>query len=156
MSAEFNWWLLIVGVVAGAALTWLVVADSSRREREVGERELPAEASWIARSLGQPPVDADTAERVLRAHRRYLGFPPPDVLVAPEELAAIPKEPETVAVPERVSGAPTPSSAGLMPAPGEATAADDQPAAAGVDPADVADAGRPGEATGDDQGAPPA
>jgi hypothetical protein len=89
MSAEFNWWLLIVGVVAGAALTWLVVADSSRREREVGERELPAEAAWIAKSSGQPPVDADTAERVLRAHRRYLGFPPPDVLVAPEELEAL-------------------------------------------------------------------
>ena len=89
MSAEFNWWLLIVGVVAGAALTWLVVADSSRREREVGERELPAEAAWIAKSSGEPAVDADTAERVLRAHRRYLGFPPPDVLVAPEELEAL-------------------------------------------------------------------
>ena len=59
MSAEFNWWLLIVGVVAGAALTWLVVADSSRREREVGERELPAEAAWIAKSSGEPAVDAD-------------------------------------------------------------------------------------------------
>src|SRR4029077_15513930 len=81
MSAEFNWWLLIVGVVAGAARTWLVVADSTRREREVGERELPAEAAWIARSVARPAVDADTAERVLRAHRRYLGFPPPDVLV---------------------------------------------------------------------------
>lgn len=89
MSAEFNWWLLIVGVVAGAALTWLVVADSSRREREVGERELPAEAAWIAKSAGVPAVDADTAERVLRAHRRYLGFPPPDVLVAPEELEVL-------------------------------------------------------------------
>ena len=89
MSAEFNWWLLIVGVVAGAALTWLVVADSTRREREVGERELPAEAAWIAKSSGEPGVDAETAERVLRAHRRYLGFPPPDVLVAPEELEAL-------------------------------------------------------------------
>jgi hypothetical protein len=108
MSAEFNWWLLIVGVVAGAALTWLVVADSSRREREVGERELPAEASWIARSLGQPPVDADTAERVLRAHRRYLGFPPPDVLVAPEDLAAIQQERPTTSEPEPLSGDPVP------------------------------------------------
>jgi hypothetical protein len=73
MSAEFNWWLLIVGVVAGAALTWLVVSDSTRREREVGERELPAEAAWIARSVGQPGIDADAAEAILRAHRRYLG-----------------------------------------------------------------------------------
>lgn len=108
MSAEFNWWLLIVGVVAGAALTWLVVADSSRREREVGERELPAEAAWIAKSSGQPPVDADTAERVLRAHRRYLGFPPPDVLVAPEELEALQHG--------RVPGAETGAEAGPRPA----------------------------------------
>ncbi|HEY4189653.1 MAG TPA: hypothetical protein VGM28_04455 [Candidatus Limnocylindrales bacterium] len=86
MSAEFNWWLLIVGVVAGAALTWLVVADSTRREREIGERELPAEAAWIARSVGRPGIDADAAEAVLRAHHRYLGFPPPDVLVDPAEL----------------------------------------------------------------------
>ena len=111
MSAEFNWWLLIVGVVAGAALTWLVVGDSSRRDREVGERELPAEASWIARSLGQPPVDADTAERVLRAHRRYLGFPPPDVLVAPEELAAIQQDRPTTSDPEPMSGDPAPRGA---------------------------------------------
>ncbi len=89
MSAEFNWWLLIVGVVAGAALTWLVVSDSTRREREVGERELPAEAAWIARSVGQPGVDAEAAEAILRAHRRYLGFPPPDVLVDPDQLEAM-------------------------------------------------------------------
>jgi hypothetical protein len=108
MSAEFNWWLLIVGVVAGAALTWLVVADASRREREVGERELPAEASWIARSLGHPPVDADTAERVLRAHRRYLGFPPPDTLVAPEELDALVQDRGATADPEPTSGEAAP------------------------------------------------
>ena len=89
MSAEFNWWLLIVGVVAGAALTWLVVAETSRRDREVGERELPAEAAWIARSVGRPGIDAQAAEDVLRAHRRYLGFPPPDVLVDPDELEAM-------------------------------------------------------------------
>jgi hypothetical protein len=127
MSDEFNWWLLIVGVVAGAALTWLVVADSSRREREVGERELPAEASWIARSLGQPPVDADTAERVLRAHRRYLGFPPPDVLVAPEELAAIPPD-RTTTDPEPLSGDPAPAAHDLAPTGDSEPAAGEPPA----------------------------
>ena len=101
MSAEFNWWLLIVGVVAGAALTWLVVADSTRREREVGERELPAEAAWIARSVGQPGVDAEAAEAILRAHRRYLGFPPPDVLVDPDQLEAMVQD-----VRSRPTGAP--------------------------------------------------
>ena len=124
MSAEFNWWLLIVGVVAGAALTWLVVADSSRREREVGERELPAEAAWIAKSSGQPPVDADTAERVLRAHRRYLGFPPPDVLVAPEDLEALQQG--------RMPGAETGADAG----PGPAGAGPGQPMAT-VTPPDL-------------------
>ena len=86
---DFNWWLLIIGVVAGGLLTWLVLAESTRREREIGLEELPAEAAWIARTLASPSVDADVVEDVLRAHRRYLGFPPPDVLVAPDELAAL-------------------------------------------------------------------
>ena len=86
---DFNWWLLIIGVVAGGLLTWLVLAESKREEGEIGETELPAEAAWIARTLATPAVDAALAEDVLRAHRRYLGFPPPDVLVAPEDLASI-------------------------------------------------------------------
>jgi hypothetical protein len=102
MSAEFNWWLLIVGVVAGGALTWLVLADSSRREREIGDRELPAEAAWIARSLGRPTVDAETAEQVLLAHRRYLGFPPPDVLLAPEDLVLLEQEHAATGDPDEV------------------------------------------------------
>jgi hypothetical protein len=100
MSAEFNWWLLIVGIVAGGALTWLVLADSSRREREIGDRERPAEAEWIARSLQLPGVDAETAERVLLAHRRYLSFPPPDVLVAPEDLETLEQQHEASGDPE--------------------------------------------------------
>jgi len=86
---DFNWWLLIIGVVAGGLLTWLVLAESKREEGEIGETELPAEAAWIARTLATPAVDAALAEDVLRAHRRYLGFPPPDVLVAPEDLASL-------------------------------------------------------------------
>lgn len=89
MSGDFNWWLLIVGLVAGGALTWLVIADSNRREAEISDEELAAEAGWIARSLGDPLLDADLAERVLRAHRRYLGFPPPDLLVDPDDLVAM-------------------------------------------------------------------
>jgi hypothetical protein len=86
---DFNWWLLIIGVVAGGLLTWLVLAESTRREREIVDAELPAEAAWIARTLATPAVDAAAAEDVLRAHRRYLGFPPPDVLVAPDDLDAL-------------------------------------------------------------------
>ena len=89
MNAEFNWWLLIVGVVIGGALTWLVLADLGRRDQEIDEEELRAEAGWLARSLDDPRVDADVAERVLRAHRRYLGFPPPDALVEPGELGSL-------------------------------------------------------------------
>lgn len=86
MGAEFNWWLLFVGIVVGGALTWLVLAEASRRDRELGEQELDAEAAWIAGSLGQPTVDAKVASDVLRAHRRYLGFPPPDALVDRRDL----------------------------------------------------------------------
>ena len=91
MNAEFNWWLLIVGVVVGAVLAYLVLADSARREHDILEREVPAEAEWLARTLADEgrPVDADTTEAVLRAHRRYLQLPPPDALVDPETLEPI-------------------------------------------------------------------
>src|SRR5215218_776581 len=88
MAAEFNWWLLIAGVLAGGLLTWLVLADTTRHEREIADEELGAEAAWIARAVGGR-VDAPLAEDVLRAHRRYLGFPPPDVLAAADELPAL-------------------------------------------------------------------
>jgi hypothetical protein len=65
-----------------------VLAESSRRDREIGDEELEAEAAWIARSLGQPLVDPAIASEVLHAHRRYLGYPPPDALVDPADLIA--------------------------------------------------------------------
>lgn len=91
--AEFNWWLLLLGLAAGAVLAWLVLADSDRRDAEVGDEEIAAEAGWIARTLADGPtsLDAERAEAVLRAHRRYLAFPPPDALVDPDEL--VPFEP---------------------------------------------------------------
>ena len=98
MNAEFNLWLLIVGVALGAALTWLVLADMNRRDVEIGREETAAEAGWLARTVGDARLDADLAERVLEAHKRYLGFPPPDELVAPEEFG--------VAEPSAAAGAP--------------------------------------------------
>jgi hypothetical protein len=99
MSGDFNWWLLIVGAVAGGALTWLVLADTHRRDEEISEQELTAEAGWIARTL-PGGLDPDQVERVLRAHRRYLGFPPPDTLVDPAELTALERDRGAVSDPE--------------------------------------------------------
>lgn len=82
--SEFNWWLLIVGLVIGAGLVWLIVADSHRRESEISQAELPAEAAWIAATMEEAgrPLDAETAERVLLLHRAYLASLPPDELDA--------------------------------------------------------------------------
>jgi hypothetical protein len=80
VNAEFNYWLLIVGLVVGAGLVWLVLADSNRRDSEVADRELPLEATWISDALLDDgwAVDPPTVERVLRLHRTYLTAPPPD------------------------------------------------------------------------------
>ena len=85
--SEFNWWLLIVGLVIGAGLVWLILADSQRRESEISQAELPAEAAWIAATLEETDdaVDAQTAERVLRLHRAYLASLPPDEVDATED-----------------------------------------------------------------------
>jgi hypothetical protein len=92
MGSEFSIWLLLVGMVAGGALTWLVLAELGRRDEEIKERELRAEASWLATSVGDSRLDAQLAEDVLRAHRRYLGFPPPDALISPDELTALERQ----------------------------------------------------------------
>lgn len=92
MGSEFSIWLLVVGLVAGGALTWLVLAELGRRDEEIGARELRAEAAWLAGTLGDPRLDAGLAEEVLTAHLRYLGFPPPDALVSPDELVALERE----------------------------------------------------------------
>jgi hypothetical protein len=80
VNAEFNWWLLIVGLVIGAALVWLVLADSSRREAEITEEELPREATWIAATMQErgEPLTPEAAEEMLRLHRAYLASLPPD------------------------------------------------------------------------------
>ena len=85
MNAEFNWWLLIVGLVVGAALTWLVMADSVRRDIDIGETEQRGEARWIARILAGAgrAVPAERVEEILRLHHEYLAAPPPDEPIDP-------------------------------------------------------------------------
>ena len=74
MNAEFNWWLLIVGVVVGAGLVWLVIADWGRREEDLSIDERQAESAWIAQTLRErgEAIDPAAAEEVLALHRAYL------------------------------------------------------------------------------------
>jgi hypothetical protein len=81
--AEFQWWLLIVGLVAGGGLVAVVMMDGRRRDEDVGELERHAEATWISERLStrERSIDPGTVENVLEAHRDYLTLPPPDQLV---------------------------------------------------------------------------
>jgi hypothetical protein len=80
VNAEFNWWLLIVGLVVGAGLAWFVLMDTRRRDVDIDERERPREALWLSRMLGDEGhrVSPEAAERLLLLHRSYLEAPPPD------------------------------------------------------------------------------
>ena len=80
VNAEFNWWLLIVGLVVGAGLVWFVLMDARRREVDIDERERPREALGLSRMLADEghDVSPDVAERLLLLHQTYLEAPPPD------------------------------------------------------------------------------
>jgi hypothetical protein len=80
VNAEFNWWLLIVGLVVGAGLVWFVLMDARRREVDIDERERPREALWLSRMLSDEghQVSPEAADRLLLLHRSYLEAPPPD------------------------------------------------------------------------------
>lgn len=80
MNAEFNWWLLIVGLVVGAGLVWFVLLDARRREGDIDDDERRREAAWLARSMAEDgyTVSAEVAERLLVLHQAYLTAPPPD------------------------------------------------------------------------------
>ncbi len=82
MIASFDWWLLVVGIVGGAGLVWLVIADFRRRDEDVAADESAEEASWIASAITEAagrPVDETTVGEVLRLHRAYLAAPVPDL-----------------------------------------------------------------------------
>ena len=81
--AEFQWWLLLVGLVAGGGLVAVVTMDGRRREEDLAELERRAETTWIVDRLAGSAewVDAATVESVLRLHREYLGLPPPDAFI---------------------------------------------------------------------------
>jgi hypothetical protein len=89
VNAEFNWWLLIVGLVVGAGLVWFVLMDARRREVDIDEQERPREALWLSRMLADEghQVSPDVVERLLSLHRSYLEAPPPDEAASPPSPA---------------------------------------------------------------------
>lgn len=100
MNAEFNVWLLIVGLVVGAGLIWVVMLDGRRHEVEIDTTELPREAAWLSAILAEDGYDvsAEAAEQLLLLHRAYLAAPPPDPIVdakplGEEPLDALPSAP---------------------------------------------------------------
>lgn len=81
--AEFQWWLLLVGIVAGGGLVAMVTMDSRRRDEDLADAERRAEATWIVDRLytRDPALDPDTVDAILRVHREYLSLPAPDRLI---------------------------------------------------------------------------
>jgi hypothetical protein len=93
--AEFQWWLLIVGLVAGGTIVALLMMDASRRDEDVPSDEAAAEATFIAARLAgtDRPIEAPAVARVLAAHREYLRLPPPDALVEIDPAEGTPTPP---------------------------------------------------------------
>lgn len=85
--AEFQWWLLLVGLVAGGGLVAVVSMDGRRREQDVEGIERRAEVNWIVERMADTAqwIEADAVESVLRLHRDYLGMPPPDAILVDGE-----------------------------------------------------------------------
>jgi hypothetical protein len=101
MNSEFNWWLLVVGIVVGAGLAWLVLADlgGSRSSGEPldEETELQLEADWIAARFEERerPVDRDLLTDTLELDRLYRT---PDIRLAPSR----PRQPKPPPAQEEV------------------------------------------------------
>jgi hypothetical protein len=93
--AEFDWWLLVLGLVVGGGLVYLVLSESARREADREAEELEAEATFISERLADQGIDViqpDVAE-VLREHRAYLRLPPPDAIVREPDAPWLEPEP---------------------------------------------------------------
>ena len=94
--AEFQWWLLLLGLVLGGGIVAVVYLDGTRRDLDLDERELPAEAAWIGERLlawGRS-IDDSTIEQVLREHRAYRAEPPPDRLTLDDERVGVDESPD--------------------------------------------------------------
>jgi hypothetical protein len=103
VNAEFNWWLLIVGLVVGAGLVWFVLMDARRREVDIDEQERPREALWLSRMLADEghDISPEVAERLLLLHRSYLEAPPPDDPPIESTAPALPTDESELAEDDR-------------------------------------------------------
>jgi hypothetical protein len=118
MTAEFDWWLLILGLVIGAGLVWLILAELPRRDEELGEAELDVEAAWIAAQLQHTDRRRDPAfvAAVLREHRAYLKLPPPEELPSDAVSDAAPAARATIWAPPAPAISPTEAATSAEPA----------------------------------------
>jgi hypothetical protein len=89
MNGEYQWWLLAVLAAATIGVIWLLRGTLPRREVDVEQPEVAAEARWISRRLQALGTSApvDTIEQILEFHRSYLDEPPPS---APLETVLMP------------------------------------------------------------------
>ncbi len=86
MNDEFQWWLLLVGLVIGALLVFLVMVDFGRSADEQSEAELAREADWMAGLLRPTDgeIDPGLIHEILRLHREWLaGATSPAIEAAP-------------------------------------------------------------------------
>jgi hypothetical protein len=110
MNDEFQWWLLLVGLVIGALLVFLVMVDFTRSADEQTEAELAREAHWMARLLRPTDGEIDPAliHEILRLHREWLaGATSPAIEAAPPFAQPPPDEPP----PDEDRGDESPASA---------------------------------------------
>jgi len=77
MSADFPIWLLLVGLVAGALLVFLVMAEFNRSADEQADAELIHEAEWVSSQFAGTtrPVEPAVVEEILRLNRDWLAGP---------------------------------------------------------------------------------
>ena len=85
---EIQWWLLIVGLVAGGAVVAVLTMSPRRTDDDLPPDERNAEATFIAAHLEATGenVDRATVARILETHREYLGLPAPDAIVPAESI----------------------------------------------------------------------
>ena len=80
MNAEFDWWLLFVGIAVGAGLVWFVLGEMRRRQEDIEADELPRQALWLSAAMADDgwTVPPEATTRLLELQGEYLAASPPD------------------------------------------------------------------------------